>query len=43
MATNDECVEAELGEVLTYLKRSQYIDVSPEWWPYVFPPAGMGR
>ena len=29
------CEEAELGEVINYLKRSQFLVVPPEWWPYI--------
>lgn len=30
-----DCPEAELGEVITYLKKSQFIRIPPEWWPYI--------
>lgn len=30
-----DCPEAELGEVITYLKRSQFLRVPPEWWQYI--------
>ena len=30
-----ECAEGELGPVIEYVKRSQYLKLPEEWWPYL--------